>query len=197
MMRYMSSSLFHPLLFRVTQMSLNHIHIGSSSLCIQIESLVRKKHGQGAYTIFRLLLKQGCPVETDEVSHFAQEKCTLLYVFSCTSGINYALTFITLLCSCFFYLFTRQHAIQLQTSIHNVYFHLCRLLTGQFQTSKLFMRLYANFGRMNTQSQRFVSETLYMQHFLCIQALSNPILFTTFLSFTEDLLLQSIFQLKK
>ncbi|XP_066306780.1 uncharacterized protein [Miscanthus floridulus] len=34
----------------------------------EIESLVKKKHGQEAYTIFRLLLKQGCPVETDEIT---------------------------------------------------------------------------------------------------------------------------------
>ncbi|XP_035819642.1 LOW QUALITY PROTEIN: DNA-directed RNA polymerase III subunit RPC3-like [Zea mays] len=32
------------------------------------ESLVKKKHGQEAYTIFRLLLKQGSPVETDEIT---------------------------------------------------------------------------------------------------------------------------------
>lgn len=34
----------------------------------EIESLVKKKHGQEAYTIFRLLLKQGSPVETDEIT---------------------------------------------------------------------------------------------------------------------------------
>lgn len=34
----------------------------------EIESLVKKKYGQEAYTIFRLLLKQGCPVETDEIT---------------------------------------------------------------------------------------------------------------------------------
>ncbi|CAO2171006.1 unnamed protein product [Urochloa humidicola] len=34
----------------------------------EVESLVKKKHGQEAYTIFRLLLKQGCPVETDEIT---------------------------------------------------------------------------------------------------------------------------------
>uniref|UniRef100_A0A0A9A2X4 DNA-directed RNA polymerase III subunit RPC3 n=1 Tax=Arundo donax TaxID=35708 RepID=A0A0A9A2X4_ARUDO len=34
----------------------------------EIESLVKKKHGQEAYTIFRLLLKQGCAVETDEIT---------------------------------------------------------------------------------------------------------------------------------
>jgi len=42
---------------------------------------VKKKHGQEAYTIFRLLLKQGGPVETDEVSNFlCWGNCTLLYV---------------------------------------------------------------------------------------------------------------------
>ncbi|XP_039815778.1 uncharacterized protein LOC120678585 isoform X2 [Panicum virgatum] len=34
----------------------------------EVESLVKKKHGQEAYTIFRLLLKQGGPVETDEIT---------------------------------------------------------------------------------------------------------------------------------
>ncbi|WVZ69282.1 hypothetical protein U9M48_018094 [Paspalum notatum var. saurae] len=34
----------------------------------EVESLVKKKHGQEAYTIFRLLLKQGCPVETDDIT---------------------------------------------------------------------------------------------------------------------------------
>ncbi|RCV26736.1 hypothetical protein SETIT_5G270500v2 [Setaria italica] len=34
----------------------------------EVESLVKKKHGQAAYTIFRLLLKQGCAVETDEIT---------------------------------------------------------------------------------------------------------------------------------
>ena len=43
---------------------------------------MKKKHGQEAYTIFRLLLKQGGPVETDEVSNFlCWGHCTLLYVF--------------------------------------------------------------------------------------------------------------------
>ncbi|XP_062206504.1 uncharacterized protein LOC133908477 isoform X2 [Phragmites australis] len=34
----------------------------------EIESLVKKKYGQEAYIIFRLLIKQGCPVETDEIT---------------------------------------------------------------------------------------------------------------------------------
>jgi len=34
----------------------------------EVESLVKKKHGQEAYTIFRLLLKQAGPVETDEIT---------------------------------------------------------------------------------------------------------------------------------
>ncbi|XP_062180079.1 uncharacterized protein LOC133884619 [Phragmites australis] len=36
--------------------------------CRNDESLVKKKHWQEAYTIFRLLLKQGCPAETDEIT---------------------------------------------------------------------------------------------------------------------------------
>ncbi|KAG2634830.1 DNA-directed RNA polymerase III subunit rpc3-like [Panicum virgatum] len=34
----------------------------------EVESLMKKKHGQEAYTIFRLLLKQAGPVETDEIT---------------------------------------------------------------------------------------------------------------------------------
>ena len=34
---------------------------------------MKKKHGQEAYTIFRLLLKQHGPVETDEVIFYAEE----------------------------------------------------------------------------------------------------------------------------
>lgn len=33
----------------------------------EIESLVKKKYGQEAFTIFRLLVTQGCPVETDKI----------------------------------------------------------------------------------------------------------------------------------
>ncbi|KAM0864601.1 hypothetical protein ACQ4PT_043804 [Festuca glaucescens] len=33
----------------------------------EIESLVKKKYGQEAFTIFRLLVTQGCPVETDRI----------------------------------------------------------------------------------------------------------------------------------
>uniref|UniRef100_A0ACD5VTP5 Uncharacterized protein n=1 Tax=Avena sativa TaxID=4498 RepID=A0ACD5VTP5_AVESA len=33
----------------------------------EIESLVKKKYGQEAFTIFRLLVTQGCPVETDQI----------------------------------------------------------------------------------------------------------------------------------
>ncbi|GJN10692.1 hypothetical protein PR202_ga28809 [Eleusine coracana subsp. coracana] len=35
----------------------------------EIESLVKKKYGQEAYVIFRLLVKHGCPIETDQVSN--------------------------------------------------------------------------------------------------------------------------------
>jgi DNA-directed RNA polymerase III subunit RPC3 len=34
----------------------------------EIESLVKKKYGQEAYIIFRLLVKRGCPIETDEIT---------------------------------------------------------------------------------------------------------------------------------
>jgi DNA-directed RNA polymerase III subunit RPC3 len=34
----------------------------------EIESLVRKKYGQEAFTIFRLLVRERGPVETDKVS---------------------------------------------------------------------------------------------------------------------------------
>ncbi|TVU35529.1 hypothetical protein EJB05_17425 [Eragrostis curvula] len=34
----------------------------------EIESLVKKKYGQEAYIILRLLIKQGCPVETDQIT---------------------------------------------------------------------------------------------------------------------------------
>jgi len=66
---------------------------------------VKKKHGQEAYTIFRLLLKQAGPVETDEVSNFlCQGNCTLLLCFQTHFiCINDALIFITLVCSFFFY----------------------------------------------------------------------------------------------
>lgn len=33
----------------------------------EMESLVKKKYGQEAFTIFRLLVTQGCPVETDQI----------------------------------------------------------------------------------------------------------------------------------
>ncbi|KAF0916888.1 hypothetical protein E2562_014624 [Oryza meyeriana var. granulata] len=33
----------------------------------EIESLVKKKYGQEAFTIFRLLVREGCPVETDKI----------------------------------------------------------------------------------------------------------------------------------
>ncbi|GJM93571.1 hypothetical protein PR202_ga10136 [Eleusine coracana subsp. coracana] len=36
----------------------------------EIESLVKKKYGQEAYVIFRLLVKHGCPIETDQVKSF-------------------------------------------------------------------------------------------------------------------------------
>ncbi|GJM93572.1 hypothetical protein PR202_ga10137 [Eleusine coracana subsp. coracana] len=34
----------------------------------EIESLVKKKYGQEAYVIFRLLVKHGCPIETDQIT---------------------------------------------------------------------------------------------------------------------------------
>ena len=77
---------------------------------------MKKKHGQEAYTIFRLLLKQRGPVETDEVIFYAED-IALFCMFSDTlymQCINDALIFITLVCSCFFLLFTL-----LQTSEHD------------------------------------------------------------------------------
>ena len=156
---------------------------------------MKKKHGQEAYTIFRLLLKQGGPVETDEVSNFlCWGNCTLLYVLRRTLYASMMHWSSLRWCVHFFLLFTL-----LQTSVHDA--RLPLKFADYWQDNSRQADCSWNFIQtLEGWIHRFrgLLHKLYTCSISCLDKLCLlPSFLQYFCPFTLELLLQNSFQLKK
>ena len=156
---------------------------------------MKKKHGQESYIIFRLLLKQGGPVETDEVSNFlCWGNCTLLYVLRRTLYASMMHWSSLRWCVHFFLLFTL-----LQTSVHDA--RLPLKFADYWQDNSRQADCSWNFIQtLEGWIHRFggLLHKLYTSSISCLDKLCLPPSFSQyFCPFTLELLLQNSFQLKK